>query len=272
MSDESLSMGILLDEPMMERWAAEAVAQSIRDADVSVELALLSSDRDPDSRRSLRSYASSALGTGAWAPVLGWHRLVRTPSYLQKVPIDELDWFETADTHRLTPEPAEGIGQTLPAEGIDHIESAAIDVLFRRGFGILQGDVLTAPRYGVLSYHHGNIREYRGVPPGVWEFAYDETSAGITLQRLNETLDGGEIVVEKDVRIDDLPTWQAVERELFDRSTGMLATACQRLQDPDFEPIQPDELGQLYTNPGPLETARIELKNARGVLAHQLGR
>ena len=271
MSEESFSMGILLDEPMMERWAAEAVAQAIRDAEVTVELVLLSSDRDPDSRRSLRSYATSAIGTGAWAPVLGWHRLVRTPSYFQKVPIDELDWSANAQTQRVTPEPAEGIGQTLPAEVIDHIESAAVDVLFRRGFGILQGDILTAPRYGVLSYHHGNIREYRGVPPGVWEFAHDESSAGITLQRLNETLDGGEIVVEKDVMIDDLPTWQAVERRLFDRSTDMLATACRRLRDPEFEPTVAEELGPMYTCPGPLDTARIELKNVRGKLTAQFG-
>ena len=271
MSDDQFSLGILLDERAMEGWAAEAVDRAIRDANAAVELVVLSADRDYDSGRPLRSYASSALGKGAWAPVVGWHRLVNTPEYLQKQSIDELAWFEDAEVVRASPEPADGIGKRLPGEAIERIESSNVDALFRRGFGILQGEILSTPPHGVLSYHHGDIREYRGRPPGVWEFANDERSAGITLQRLTPTLDGGEIVVEKRVELAEPPTWQAVERKLFERSTDMLATACERLQEPGFDPTTADELGPLYTCPGPLDTARIELKTARGMVASQFG-
>ncbi|AGB15254.1 methionyl-tRNA formyltransferase [Halovivax ruber XH-70] len=256
----------------MRRWAVEAVERAIDRSNVRVEQVILAADEKPDSTRLVRRYASSALDTGAWAPVLGLHQVVNPPAHLETVPLDELDWLNDAESLQVQPEPADELGQRLPGAAIDRIEAADLDLLFRRGFGILQGDVLTTPTHGVLSYHHGDVREYRGRPPGVWEFANGERTAGITLQRLTSTLDGGEIVVEKSVSIDDLGTWQAVERRLFECSTDMLATACDRLTDPAFAATTVDELGPLYTCPGPIETARIELKNVRGRVGAQFHR
>lgn len=50
----------------------------------------------------------------------------------------------------------------------------------------------------------------------------------MTVQRLNETLDGGEILAFEHVpidAIDDADTWPEVGRRLFERSEGMLAAA-----------------------------------------------
>lgn len=270
MSDDGFSIGLLLAEPAMERWALEAVERARRDADATVDFVVLPADEDSADADgpvdAMERYVTSALEYGAWTPVLGWHRLVNTPEYYEKVPIDDLEWIDDAEIVRARPEPADDFGQRLPASVVDRIESVGVDLLFRRGFGILKGDALTAPTHGVLSYHHGNVRDYRGRPPGVWEYANDERSAGITLQRLTPTLDGGEIVVEKTVDIGDCRTWQAVEDRLFERSTEMLATACTRLEDPSFETTKPDDLGPLYTCPDALETVRIELKNSKGKL------
>lgn len=271
MSDSDLSVGILLDTPSMERWAADAVTTAVREADVSIDLVVLEAGSEVGPDRPWRSYVDSAMDKGAWAPVLGWHRLVNTPAYLESVPLGNPEWTDDTRVISTRAEPADGIGQRLPTSALEEIESMGIDVLFRRGFGILQGEVLTTPTHGVVSFHHGDLREYRGRPPAVWEFAHDERYAGVTLQRLTPTLDGGEIVVEKRVAIEDCRTWQATKRRLFDASTDMLATACTRLADPTFEPTTAEELGPLYTCPGVLETVRIELKNARGLLPRRLG-
>lgn len=274
MSDDGLSIGILLAEPAMERWALEAVELAHQNAGVSIDQVILPADENGSdtgsSRGAIERYVTAAREYGAWTPVLGWHRLVNTPDYLEKVPIDDLGWIDDADVVRARPEPADDFGQRLPASVIDRIESADLDLLFRRGFGILKGDVLTTPTHGVLSYHHGDVREYRGRPPGVWEYANDERTAGITLQRLTPTLDGGEIVVEKTVDIDDCRTWEQVKDRLFDHSTDMLATACRRLEDPSFETTQLDDLGPLYTCPDALETVQITFKNTKGKLLNEI--
>ncbi|WP_265107809.1 formyltransferase family protein [Halosolutus halophilus] len=270
MSDDGLALGILLAEPAMERWAVEAVETAIRTADVSVEQVILPIESESAASNRWKRYATSVFEYGAWTPVLAWHRLVTAPDYLEKVPIENLAWLDDADRVRTRTEPADGIGRRFPDSTVDRIAAADLDVLFRRGFGILEGDVLRTPTHGVLSYHHGNVREYRGRPPAVWEFAHDERTAGITLQRLTPTLDGGEIVVEREIDIADHPTWQAVERALFEASTDMLATACTRLADPAFEPRPPDELGPLYTEPGVVETVRIEFKTATGTVLDRI--
>lgn len=273
MSDDQVSIGLLLSDLSMDRWAFEAVELARQTANVSIDLLVLKDDYDSStSTGQLGHYAAAVDEYGAWAPMLGLHRLVNPPSYLQSVPIEDRPWAETATVLRAQPEPADGFGQRLPAETVDRIADADVDLLFRRGFGILVGDVLTTPTHGVVSYHHGDIRKYRGRPPGVWEFANEEETAGITLQRLSSTLDGGEIVVEKTVDITDCHTWQAVKQRLFESSVDMLATACRRLPDPTFEPLVVDDLGPLYSEPDVIDTARIGVKNAKGRVLKQLPR
>lgn len=271
-AEDRLSLGLLLDEPAMERWAVDAVETAMRETGVSVELILLEADEEARTANPVKRYATAAREYGAWTPALALHRLVNTPAYLEKTPLEDLEWAADAEIRRTRAQPAEGFGQRLPAAALERIDALDIDLLFRRGFGILQGDVLTTPSEGVLSFHHGDVRRYRGRPTAVWEFANGESTAGITLQRLTPQLDGGEIVVEKSVDVADCRTWQEVERRLFERSTDMLATACTRLEDSAFEPTSVDELGPLYSDPGAVDAARIELKNAKGRVLNAIDR
>jgi len=66
-----------------------------------------------------------------------------------------------------------------------------LDVLLRLGFNILRGEILTAARYGVWSYHHGDNDYYRGGPPHFWELVEQFPLSGVLLQRLSEELDAG---------------------------------------------------------------------------------
>ncbi|HKY46982.1 MAG TPA: hypothetical protein VJQ79_03260, partial [Acidimicrobiia bacterium] len=71
------------------------------------------------------------------------------------------------------------------------IRALDLDFILRFGFGIIKGEVLQAPRWGVWSFHHGDERTYRGRPPGFWELMNGEKVVGSILQRLTERLDAG---------------------------------------------------------------------------------
>src|SRR5215469_408668 len=79
----------------------------------------------------------------------------------------------------------------FPPEAIDRIRAKELDVLVRFGFNILKGDILTAARYGVWSYHHGDNDFYRGGPPHFWELREGAQLSGVILQILTEELDAG---------------------------------------------------------------------------------
>ena len=77
---------------------------------------------------------------------------------------------------------------------VEAMRGLELDFILRFGFGIIKGDVLSVPRWGVWSFHHGDEREYRGRPPGFWELVNGEKVVGSILQRLTERLDAGTIL------------------------------------------------------------------------------
>jgi hypothetical protein len=76
------------------------------------------------------------------------------------------------------------------------IRTHDLDFLLRFGFGILRGEILTAARHGVWSFHHDDLRRYRGGPPGFWEIYRGDPMSGAVLQRLTERLDGGVVLAK----------------------------------------------------------------------------
>jgi hypothetical protein len=148
---------------------------------------------------------------------------------------------------RATARPLDGVGVTLPGDATERIAAAA-DVVVHHGVGILQGDLLQRPEFGVLGYHHGDIRHYRGPGYGFWEYMHDEPESGVTLQVLNERLDEGEIVEIVPVDISDAHTLAEIRRRLNAASVPLLADGIERLREPTFEPerLPADELGEMY--------------------------
>lgn len=78
---------------------------------------------------------------------------------------------------------------------IDLIISIAASQVFKK-------EILQAPRYGCINLHSGKLPCYRGMLPNFWQLYHLEPVAGVTVHRMNEKLDDGEIILQKDVTID----------------------------------------------------------------------
>jgi folate-dependent phosphoribosylglycinamide formyltransferase PurN len=266
---------LLLDGPAMRRWAVDAVARAVDDGVLSVERVVINDEvadsLDDDAVATARRYLDSALDYGAWAPVSAYRSVVAPPAHLEWVDLDDLPWADVPRTF-CTPRPAETFGNELPDDVVETV-AADTDVVVRFGFGIIKGDVLSKPRYGVLSFHHGDVRRYRGRPVGAWEYIDGASEGGVTLQRLTEKLDGGAVVATASVDLRDAYTWPAVERRLYAASGTMLADGLRSLRaGEDPETVPAEELGPLYSNPDARQTARFLLKNAVGAAWRVLDR
>lgn len=79
-------------------------------------------------------------------------------------------------------------------QDLERVRQHELDFVLRFGFNILRGDILKVPRYGVWSYHHGDLFEVRGQPACFWELYRDASVTGITLQRLTDALDAGVVL------------------------------------------------------------------------------
>lgn len=107
------------------------------------------------------------------------------------------------------------------------IKARNFDVLIRCGAGILKGDILHVAKHGVLSFHHGDDRVNRGGPSGFWEVFNGELTSGFIIQRLNEELDGGEVMFRGNIRTSAF--WTLNNAFLLEKSNCFMIKVLNRL-------------------------------------------
>lgn len=74
----------------------------------------------------------------------------------------------------------------FPANAVEKVRAANLDVLVRLGFNSLQGEILKAARCGVWSYRHGDEEFYRGGPSHFWELQEGSPLSGVTLELITD--------------------------------------------------------------------------------------
>ena len=96
---------------------------------------------------------------------------------------------------------------------------------------------MSLTKLGVLYFHHGDNRVNRGTPSGFWEVLNNEPSSGFIIQKLNNEIDGGDILLRGNIMT--LDTWSLNYANVVAKSNFFL----KRLLDdiaklgklPDFE-------------------------------------
>lgn len=89
----------------------------------------------------------------------------------------------------------------ISRDACEELKLLNLDFALRFGFGLLSGEILEIPRWGIWSFHHGNMRFFRGGPPLFWEMYLGYHQMHFTLQCLTEKLDGGKIINEGSLQI-----------------------------------------------------------------------
>jgi len=187
-----LRIGVLLDSYTSSAWVT-GILEDIRASDFArIELVVLNTPiaaKRPNLRTRLRNHWRSTL-----------YRVYERWDYKRnKVSDDALAATDVAALLKNVPcvqvHPLrKGFTDRIPEVELATIASYNLDVLFRFGFRIIRGGILSAARYGVWSFHHDDNLEYRGGPPLFWEIYQRNPVSGTILQILTESLDGGKVI------------------------------------------------------------------------------
>lgn len=268
-ASEPVRICLLVDDRTVTEWQRRAVERAVTEADVEISL-VVSNEREDE--RTPLELVRRAIELREWTLVWAARTLFGTdlPTHAP-VSVDELGCAANAERIDCVPETVDGWKNELPDDVVRTVGERA-DLAVRFGFGFLVGDVLTEPEHGVWSYHHGDVREYRGQPPGCWEFIHGRDEAGVTLQRLSERLDAGEVVALETVPIGDARTHREIRARLYDRSEDLLATAVDRLATGRLELETPDDLGEVYTMPDGVDALRFLVADGAGHLRERRDR
>jgi hypothetical protein len=264
----TIQISLLLDNTRLSESFAEALVEIDRSLDVEYGQIIVNSRQTNRSG----SIIEKIRDHGPYAIVLAEQRIWTSIGHSYReggsVLLDDLDIVANTEIIGAEPIPGPNVGNRLPPSVVDQVRQE-VDIVLRRGFGIVKGDILTAPTHGVLSLHSGDLTKYRGRPAGFWQFLNDEPTLTLTLQKLTEELDGGYVCASETIDISEYVTYQEIQAAMSRRASRLWRSAVENLIDPDFNPKQPDELGMLHTRPGWIGSLHYIIKNTRGRLKNE---
>jgi hypothetical protein len=270
---KKLRIGIMLDSYRIEAWTYAMLAAITESEYASIELIIL-----PENRDEKKSYRDKILSDGnkffyfaysklddlisqpmpAFTPMDAKYLLKNVPVIGIKPKMDKnFDWFQEHD--------------------IERIKEFNLDVIIRRGFRILKGDILNAAKYGVWSYHHDDNTVIRGGPPGFWEIFERMGERGVILQILTEDLDNG-IVLYRSSFSCDFFSVSTNNNDCFLRSSLFVPRVLKRLHT-DGEKVFFDTIERenkklqfynhtLYKSPHNFEFLKMLIKHSYHTSAH----
>ncbi len=107
-------------------------------------------------------------------------------------------------------------------EFLDQLSAWAPELIVVAAYGrILPRTILDLPRLGCINVHASLLPKYRGAAPIQWAILRGEVRTGVTIMRLVEELDAGDMLLQREIDIDAGETYG----ELQTRLAGLGATA-----------------------------------------------
>ena len=102
--------------------------------------------------------------------------------------------------------------------------------------------MLELPRYGNINVHASLLPKYRGAAPVQWAIAQGETVTGVTTMLLNEGLDTGDILMQKEMAILHDDTSVTLWPRLAEMGADLLVETLRGLEQKTIVAIPQDHL------------------------------
>lgn len=121
------------------------------------------------------------------------------------------------------------------------------DIIITCAYGqIVPKPILDYPEFGCINVHASLLPKYRGASP-ISKAIYDgETSTGITIMYMDETLDTGNIINAEEIPIDDTDTLGTLTNKLSELGARLLMRTLPKIfDDTNFDIPQDNELATL---------------------------
>jgi len=135
-------------------------------------------------------------------------------------------------------------------EIIEQIKIHKADILVLVDFHrIIRDQLITIFPQGILSYHYGNMRKYRGQPPAFWELYNGEEEMGVTVQKINTGIDCGQPIEEITIKFDkQINSISSISKWIDKECPSMMYKALKKIEA-DYQTKIIKEYGKLYTVP-----------------------
>ncbi|MCR5517554.1 MAG: methionyl-tRNA formyltransferase [Lachnospiraceae bacterium] len=133
------------------------------------------------------------------------------------------------------------------AEFVELIKGLNPDLIVVVAYGrILIKEVLDIPRFGCINVHASLLPQLRGCAPIQWAIYNGDKTTGVTIQRMNEGVDTGDILSVNTLDIDYNDTGESLFDKLAVLGADTLIETIGSIEDGTVKPVSQDEEKATY--------------------------
>ena len=111
---------------------------------------------------------------------------------------------------------------------------------------ILPKNILDLPHYGCINVHASLLPKYRGAAPINWAIIRGEKVTGITTMKMDEGMDTGDMLLKKEVPIEDEDTGETLSEKLSEIGARLLIQTIKLLKEGRLNPAPQDHSQATY--------------------------
>ncbi|MCY4378510.1 MAG: methionyl-tRNA formyltransferase [Candidatus Dadabacteria bacterium] len=111
---------------------------------------------------------------------------------------------------------------------------------------MLPAAVLDAPPFGCVNVHASLLPSYRGAAPINWAIAKGEKKTGVTAMQIDEKMDAGDILAQREVLIGDEETAEELSKRLSLEGAHLLLETIDRIAENEISPVKQNPAAATY--------------------------
>ena len=143
----------------------------------------------------------------------------------------------------------------------ENLKALQPDLIVVVAYGqILPKSILDIPRYGAINVHASLLPKYRGASPIAWAILKGEKRTGVTTIKMDEGMDTGDILLQKEIILGERETFESLHDRLALLGEEVLMETLERMKKGDLTPIPQDHSEATFAPPFKKEDGRIDWK------------
>jgi len=183
---------------------------------------------------------------------------------------------------KITPTPVKSKAETL---GIKTFQPSRINteesVIFLKNFNadlfvvvsfgqILSKAVLDLPKLHSINIHASLLPKYRGAAPINWAIANGEKETGVTVMKMNEKMDEGDIILKEAVSVSEEDDAVTLSEKLSGKGAKLLLDAIRLIRNNEAEFMPQDYSKATYAPKLKKEDGLIDWKKSAGEINNRM--
>ncbi len=123
---------------------------------------------------------------------------------------------------------------------------------------ILPKSILKIPQYGAVNIHASLLPQYRGAAPIVWAILKGEKVTGVTTMFMDEGMDTGDILLQREIPIEDDDTAETLQQRLALVGSQLFMETLEKMKAGNIRSMPQDHSRATYAPPLKKEDGRID--------------